>query len=137
MKTQNLVFLFLFAFLFLSCSNDSEDDLIDNSNDTSQNDDPGQGQGGGNDPTNFQFNYEDDIKPIMQTSCVSCHASPPVNGAPFALVTYDQVRQRSSRVLATMDRQSGSPGAMPPSGRLPQATIDIVAQWISDGMPEN
>jgi hypothetical protein len=126
MKVNKLIILSLLTLCMFSCSNDSESDLIDNPNDPGDPDDPIE-----------LVNYTDDIATIMQSACIGCHASPPINGAPFALTNFSQVDQRSSSILNRMELQSGSPGAMPPSGRLPQATIDKVQQWINDGKPEN
>ena len=83
------------------------------------------------------INYVTNVQPIMQASCVTCHANPPVNGAPFPLISFNQVSQRANGILNAMSRQSGAAGAMPPSGRLPQGTIDIIQQWIDAGKPEN
>lgn len=127
MKTIKSITLLLIALSIYSCSYDSESDLIDTPDEQEQQQE---------DP-NILITYDDDIRPIMQGSCVSCHGNPPTNGAPFSLVNFSQVSQRANLILSAMDRQSGSPGAMPPSGRLPQATIELVRQWIEDGTPEN
>ncbi|WP_400076548.1 hypothetical protein [Winogradskyella sp. R77965] len=122
MKASKLIILSLFTLSIYSCSYDSESDLIDA-------DDP-------MDP-NLIVNYTDNVEPIIQSACIGCHASPPVNGAPFSLVSFEQVNQRASAMLNRMSLQSGSPGAMPPSGRLPQSTIDVFEQWIDDGKLED
>ena len=129
MKTNELIILsllMLFTFCVHSCSNDSVDDFVTDNIDTS---------GGSGDGT--PITYNGNVKSIMQSSCVSCHSSPPVNGAPFALVNYSQVSQRANSILNVMNKQSGTANAMPPSGRLPQSTIDIIQQWITNGKPEN
>ena len=128
MKTNKLIILSLscfFTFCLYSCSNDSVDDLAPDNIDTSG------GSGGAT------ITYNSNVKSIMQSSCVGCHSSPPVNGAPFALVNFNQVSQRASSILNVMNRQSGTSNAMPPSGRLPQSTIDVIEQWIENGTPEN
>lgn len=124
MKTRMLTSLTFLALLITSCSYDSESDLIDVPND--------QGEGG----PNTLVNYTNDIKPLMESSCVSCHGTPPTNGAPFSLETYDHVSGKADLIFSAMQRQNGAPGAMPPAGRLPQATIDLVQEWISNGVPE-
>lgn len=124
MKTSKLIAASILCLFFLSCSYDSESDLINV---------PDSSGGGGQD---LSINYNDDVRPIMG-SCVGCHSNPPVNGAPFSLTTFSQVSSRASAILSSMSKQSGSPGAMPPSGRLPQATIDVIQQWINAGKPEN
>ena len=123
MKTNKLILLSVLVFCLFSCSYDSENDLIEPSL-------------GPIDP-NAIVNYTDNISPIIQSACVGCHSNPPVNGAPFALVNFNQVSQRAGNILNTMSRQSGAPNAMPPSGRLPQATIDLIERWIDDGQLEN
>ena len=130
MKTRALIFLGLLTLSISinSCSNDSEDDFIPATTQSGDPADPGDTAG---------VNYTDDVRPIIQSSCTGCHASPPVNGAPFALVNFAQVNQRATGILNRMSLQSGAAGAMPPSGRLPQATIDVIEQWIADGKQEN
>jgi len=123
MEKTILVFVTFLSFMIYGCSYDSENDLIEPIVNPTDN--------GG------IVNYSNNVKPIMTSSCISCHASPPINGAPFSLITYDQVSQRANNVLNAMSRQSGASGAMPPAGRLPQSTIDIIQQWIDDGLPEN
>ncbi len=125
MKKNNLFILSLLTLCICicSCSYDSESDLVDVSNEP---DDP-----------DTLVNYTDDVAPIIQSACISCHANPPVNGAPFALINFSQVNQRANSILSRMSFQNGAAGAMPPSGRLPQATIDKIQQWIDDGKLEN
>lgn len=123
MEAKILFIVSLLSFMIYGCSYDSEIDLIEPIVDPIDN--------GG------IVTYTNNVKPIMTSSCISCHASPPINGAPFSLINYDQVSQRANNVLNAMSRQNGASGAMPPAGRLPQATIDIIQQWIDDGTPEN
>lgn len=106
--------------LQISCVNDSEDDLTEIS------EDPQQGI----------VTYNANVQPIMTNSCTACHGAVPTNGAPFSLVTYEQVSARAEGVFNAMSRNSGSSGAMPPSGKLPLATINIIDQWIIDGLKE-
>ncbi|MDT7828639.1 hypothetical protein RQM65_08180 [Pricia sp. S334] len=109
----------LIGVLFVSCSNDSESDLMDP------------------DPDG-PISYEANIKQIIGNNCLGCHSAPPVNGAPFALTTYDQVRNstENGNLLAAIKRQTGESAAMPPAGRLPQSTIDLIEQWADEGFLE-
>lgn len=126
MKAKIFLLLAFLAFATSSCSYDSESDL------TISEEEPIDDDGGGT-----TVNYVQNIKPIIDNNCTRCHASPPVNGAPFSLVNFAQVSQRATNIFNTMNRQSGSAGAMPPSGRLPQSTIDLIQQWIDEGKPED
>jgi uncharacterized membrane protein len=127
MNAKNLFLLSFLTIASYSCSYDSESDLISPTEQANDNENNG----------GTTVNYTTTIRPIMQASCVSCHASPPVNGAPFPLINFDQVSLRANAIFTTMNRQSGSSNAMPPSGRLPQATINLLQQWIDAGKPEN
>ena len=127
MKNVFKFFSLLMYFFVISCANDSESDLlapipdaVEDVNDGEQVDD--------------LITFSKDIQPIIASNCLGCHSSPPRNGAPFSLVTFDQVSTRSAGVLRTVSLQTGQPSAMPPSGRIPQQSIDLIDQWIQDGL---
>ncbi len=80
--------------------------------------------------------YEADVKAIMDAQCIRCHTSPPLEGAPFPLRTYQETLIGINRGLVDrMDKDDRN--IMPPSGRLPQETIDIILDWDADGLLEN
>ncbi len=116
---KEILLVTLIGLLFGSCTNDSESDLREPDSPTA-------------------VSYEANIKQIISNNCVACHKDPPVNGAPFALNTYDRVRDKTEKgnLLSAMKRQTGEPAAMPPAGRLPQATIDLIEQWADEGFVE-
>ena len=96
-----------------SCSSDSEDDLMDP-------------------VVTGKITYDEHIKPAIAANCLGCHGNPTANNAPFSLTTYDEVKSRATGIFNAI-----STGIMPPSGKLPQATIDAVDQWVKDGLLEN
>ncbi len=104
----------------MACSTDQESDLVEIGKDGEP------------------VTYQKDIKAIIGNNCLECHSSPPINGAPFPLTNYLQVRNvaESGLLLTAIGRQTGEARAMPPPGRLPQAVIDRVEQWIADGLKE-
>jgi len=130
MKTKLIVF-FLFSLFVLSCTNDSEADLIGLDQEQGSDDDDD------DDVEASGVTYENTVRAIIGGSCIGCHDNPPRNGAPFALVNFQQVSQRANSILSAMSRQNGAAGAMPPAGRLPQNTIDQIQEWIDNGAPEN
>lgn len=122
MKNKKQIIPLLMSILVATgCSNDSEGDLtVQDGGDTK-------------DPITFTGN----IRSVLTAQCTGCHADPP-SGAPFPLVTYEQVKQRvdNGSLLSAISKPSGQSGAMPPSGRMSQAAIDLIAQWIEEGAIE-
>jgi mono/diheme cytochrome c family protein len=120
MKTTIKYILPVAALLIMGCSNDSESDLTD----TIDQDTP--------------VSYNGNIRSIINSNCLGCHSDPTKNGAPFPLTDYDRVlvRAENGQLLRSIKRQTGEASAMPPSGRLPQATIDLVERWIQEGSKE-
>ena len=106
-------------FAFSSCTNDSQDDLIEQMQ------------------TPQLVTYTNSVKGTIDNNCISCHASTPVNGAPYSLVSYDDVKNNVASIINRISRQEGESGLMPAGGpRLPQNLIDDVVQWQSDGLEE-
>lgn len=114
MKKLSKITYFLLITLIASCSSDSTEDIIDQPKD----------------PIG-EITYTSHVKSIIDSKCVGCHANPPKNGAPSSFVNFTQVDGKSSGILKRMDG-----GTMPPSGRLPQETVDIIKEWIKQGKKE-
>ena len=129
MKNVLKFLLPLVSLLVFSCTNDSESDLLDPIPESVE-------EIGDNESIDDAITFSADIQPIIARNCLGCHSSPPRNGAPFSLVSFQQVSSRSAAVLRTVSLQTGQPNAMPPSGRIPQASIDLIDQWIEDGLIE-
>ena len=119
MKYKLLFIIFLLALLLPSCSNNSTDDLIYlNTN---------------------QVKYNTHIKNIVQSNCLFCHQSPPINGAPMQLTTYQDVKNAilTRGLIDRISRPQGAPGMMPNAGtRLPQVLIDQIITWQNEGFIE-
>lgn len=78
--------------------------------------------------------YNANIKAVMSAKCTGCHAGG--NQYPN-LETYLQVKDASQNgnLLCRLDATCGN--IMPQSGRLPQATIDMINKWATNNFPEN
>jgi hypothetical protein len=85
--------------------------------------------------------FTEDVAPIVFQNCTSCHR--PGESAPFALMSYSDVRPRGRQIAAvTKSRQ------MPPwkadagdfafkgDRRVRDADIDVIQRWVEAGMPE-
>lgn len=119
MKYKLLFTIFLLALLLPSCVENSSDDLIDNST--------------------AAVTYSTQVKNIIETNCLFCHSSPPANGAPMQLTTYNDVKNAilTQGLLDRISRPQGAPGMMPNGGsRLPQATINKLIAWQNGGFIE-
>src|SRR3954452_8659005 len=90
--------------------------------------------------------FEEKVRPILQTNCIKCHGGEKTKGG----------LQLISRNSALKGGEIGSgitPGnpaksllieaigykndklQMPPTGKLPQAEIDVLTQWVEMGLP--
>jgi len=85
--------------------------------------------------------FSKDIAPIVFERCAPCHR--PGEAAPFPLLPYGDVRKRGS-LIVQVTKQRYMPPWMPEPGygdfagslRLSDSQIDILARWVSHGMPE-
>ncbi|MGY3794278.1 hypothetical protein [uncultured Aquimarina sp.] len=128
MKSPTLLLLCAFTMILISCSSSddgtTEPDVVI---------DP--------DPIPEQTStYIGHVKTIIDSNCLECHGSPLQNSAPMELVTFQQVVNAvNDRNLFSFINTTNAFNVMPPSdegGRMPQATIDIVEDWIADGLLE-
>lgn len=85
--------------------------------------------------TSADLSYADDIRPIFTANCTSCHGDPPTQQAPMPLTTLEEVMAAvNDRNLLSRINSTSNP--MPPAGRLPQATRQLIADWVDQGFPE-
>lgn len=75
--------------------------------------------------------YANQIRPILDTNCQRspCHGS---NGNIPTFETYDNVKDNANGIKF----RTGN-GTMPPSGPLPTAEVQLIADWVDQGAPNN
>ena len=76
--------------------------------------------------------YSKNIEPIMAAKCTGCHSG----GDQFPnLSTYEEVVDATAdgKLLCRINGTCGS--IMPTSGKLPQATIDMIQLWADNEFP--
>ncbi len=87
--------------------------------------------------------YYEDVLPLFQARCASCHADGGV--APFAIDDYAQARTFASRIAATTQARTMPPSSMDDSGDcqsfenadwLTDAELATIAAWVDGGAPE-
>lgn len=95
----------------------------------------------GNEPLPELVSYSQDIQPIWDAECTSCHAG---NIAPDLLNvnSYDELMEKY--VVAGNPEESivyktliGTAVLMPPAGKMSQSKINKVQKWILDGALNN
>ena len=91
----------------------------------------------GSSPPPATGNIPADVAAILTSRCQTCHQMPPVNGAPFPLLTYDNVHQLFGGTIPIyqemyiLTRPDGQPHM--PYGSAPQLTADQLAtlgNWL-------
>ena len=131
-------FLIIVACAFIGCSSNDDSNSDSTDDEMSQDDDDGtdDDQGGTDENPNPDkiTTYTADVKTIFDDHCISCHANPPTNGAPFSLMTYDDALDGIDRDLIARMQSSFDP--MPPSGVLSDEIINVILDWEADGLLE-
>ena len=121
MNRLKLKFLFIpLVIIQFGCTNESTSDLL-------------------NPPLIDDVTYNEVVKSIIDNNCISCHAATPVNNAPMSLTTYENVKDAvlTRDLLDRISLAQGAPGMMPNGGtRLPQAKIDQITTWASQGFQQ-
>jgi Tfp pilus assembly protein PilF len=82
-----------------------------------------------------------DVAPIVFARCAGCHR--PGGGAPFALLTYHDVRQRARTIVEVTGKRYMPPwlpapghGEFAGERRLADAEIEILRRWVEQGAVE-
>lgn len=88
------------------------------------------------DPMGGPITYQSDVRPIITANCLSCHSDPPANNAPMPLTTYSDVRG-AVETRGLLNRINSTTNPMPPSGRMPASTRQVIEDWVDQGFLEN
>lgn len=128
MKIKSIasVMLLTCVIAFTNCSKSTTEDISPVNNTTKDDDTPTD--------TTSKVTYKSNIKSIIDGKCVSCHGSEGPQGE-IPLVTYTQVKSaaKNGRLINVM---KGEAPVMPPSGKLANATLDLIDKWKADGFLE-
>ncbi len=79
--------------------------------------------------------YDDDVAPILNSTCVGCHSGPSAN-AGLQLDGYANARAGVEQGNV-INRINNASNPMPPSGQMPAGNRQIIEQWAADGFLEN
>lgn len=131
MKIKPILFALTVSLFAYNCSSDSSEDLEDNNDTTEEVTDTTEDT---NDAPTARVTYNNTVRSIMSNNCTRCHGSPLTNGAPFPLLTFDQVSGRAGRVISRMNSMAAP---MPPRGLVNTSIRAQMDQWQTDGLLEN
>jgi mono/diheme cytochrome c family protein len=97
-------------------------------------------------PTAGTLTFDEDILPIFKQDCSICHGQ--FGG--WNSISYQAVMtsgdnapviipgdSANSLLVQKLQGTASSGGIMPPGGKLPEATIQLIIDWINAGAPEN
>jgi hypothetical protein len=88
--------------------------------------------------TTVVISYTNDIVPVIQNYCYSCHSGLAQAGAGIILDNHTSFSAYGTLVLTAISKQPNEPKFMPQGGsRLPQCFIDKLRAWINRGSPNN
>ncbi len=114
LKIKKNLALVLLSITFFSCENNVEEEPIVG--------------GGGNEPCDSNISFADNVKPIIDSRCVSCHNG---NQSPD-LRTYEGVSNNAQRVRSQVVSRR-----MPLNGSLSDDQIELIRCWIENGALNN
>lgn len=80
------------------------------------------------------ISFSQDVQPIINASCVSCHA-PGGEQETTPFTTYDEIKLYTSGAI--VERITGVGGIMPPSGAISSCNQLKIQAWVNAGAPNN
>lgn len=84
-----------------------------------------------------------DVQEMLVARCQSCHSSPPMQGVPLALITYNQLvapapsdaTKKVVEVSITRMRSSSAPMPPTPASPATASEIAVLENWLASGLP--
>lgn len=80
--------------------------------------------------------YTTDIKPVIDSRCISCHGSNFPSGN-LSLTNHAQVAGSAGIIIDRINRSAGDPLLMPQGNKLDACSIDKIEAWANQGAPNN
>lgn len=127
MKKRILIGLALAGAILYSCSKKSEDTISENN-------------GGGGDCDTVNMKYQENIVPILSSTCYTCHGANSNSGSNgIILEGYENLKAKAETgtLLGVITHAPGFP-PMPDGGaKLSDCNINKFRSWINNGMQNN
>ena len=92
----------------------------------------------GTDCNTDDMSFSNDIVPIMNNFCVSCHNGPSGN-AGVNLATYQGIKEavENRGLIATINHTAGGSKNMPPGQKMSDCNIKKIEEWVAQGAANN
>lgn len=112
MKKIKILIVIAIGIVFVSCQSNTYEEITGTENPT----------------------YTKNIAPLVQANCISCHNNTP-STLSVSLETYSDVKFyiQSGTLLCRIENVCGAAGVMPPTGKMPQTSIDLIKKWVANG----
>jgi hypothetical protein len=127
MKKRTFIIMALAGALTYSCSKTSEDAISENN-------------GGGGDCDTVNMKYQENIVPILSSTCYTCHGANSNSGSNgIILEGYENLKAKAETgtLLGVITHAPGFP-PMPDGGaKLSDCNINKFRSWIDNGMQNN
>jgi nitrate/TMAO reductase-like tetraheme cytochrome c subunit len=82
-----------------------------------------------------KITYAANVQPVIAATCSPCHIPPEGKKKPYD--NYNAVKNDIDEILVRVQKNPGEKGFMPARHpKLPDSTIQMLAQWKKDGLPE-
>jgi cytochrome c553 len=132
MKRYILATAVFATMIIISCSKSSEDDY-------NQNPPPPPG-GGGNNCDTTDVSYQNDVVPILQSNCYTCHGEN-TNSGSMGIILQGHAnlaaKATSGTLVGVITHASGYPAMPKDAGKLPECDINKIRAWVNAGAPDN
>jgi len=127
---KNFVSIVLMGSLFLISCDYTSNPIPNNSEPSSASSSK---RAGSSETATKVVNYEDDIKPLLKSSCMPCHG--PSN--PKNWLSFKATQEYAVDILGSIKHEPGyMPMPMGPKGKLTKEQVQLVQEWIGSGMEE-
>lgn len=73
--------------------------------------------------------YTEDIKPLFQIHCTSCHGATPTQGAATSYNTKALLESNFTTINDRINLEPGASGIMPPSGKMDICALTKLKRW--------
>ncbi len=80
--------------------------------------------------------YVKDIEPLLKSNCITCHAKGTIENQSPYLTSYELAKGATANGNLICRIEGTCDALMPPSGKLPSSSINLIKLWKEQGYLE-